>query len=72
MRRDRSWARDYLSSLGREHYSMVLCAAAQSKMITRLPGPGYKDYRFDKISNSRSVETIKQLSISGQTGASFG
>lgn len=65
MRRDRHWAKEYLNSLGREHYNMVLCAAAQSKKITRIPGPKHKDYSFADISNSRSVETIKLLSRMG-------
>ncbi|HPV14731.1 MAG TPA: ankyrin repeat domain-containing protein [Candidatus Cloacimonadota bacterium] len=65
MRRDRHWAKEYLNSLGREHYNVVLCAAAQSMRITRIPSVKRRDYSFAEISNSRSVETIKLLSRMG-------
>jgi len=61
MIRDRQWAVEYLRELSREHYPTALCAAARSQMIDRLPKKGKKDYGFDKISPSRSVETIKLL-----------
>ena len=65
MRRDRHWAKEYLNSLGREHYPMVLVAAAQSKKVTRIPSPKQEDYSFAPISTSRSEETIKLLSRMG-------
>lgn len=64
-RRDKQWAKEYLNSLGREHYNMVLIAAAQSKKVTRIPGPKEKDYGFAPISSSRSEETINLLSRMG-------
>lgn len=65
MRRDRHWAKEYLNSIGREHYTMVLIAASQSKMVTRIPNKKQKDYDFESIIPSRSVETIKLLSRMG-------
>lgn len=65
MIRDRQWAMEYLRDITREHYGMALCAAARSQMITRLPDEGKKDYKFEKISPSRSVETIKLLARMG-------
>jgi len=65
MIRDRQWAVEYLRDITREHYPMALCAAARSQKIERLPREGQKDYRFGKISQSKSVETIKLLARLG-------
>ena len=65
MIRDRQWAVEYLRDIPREHYPMALCAAARSQKVERLPREGRKDYKFDKISTSKSVETIKLLARLG-------
>lgn len=65
MRNDRHWAKEYLNSIGREHYHMILCAAAESKRITRIPSDKQKTYSYAPISSSKSIETIKLLSRMG-------